>query len=558
MLRMPTSFRTVVALALAACLAASARSFATGQGRLPTAPPADAPCAPVIVGNPDGNYITPGVLGGVTYRTVDGVPLRLDAFAPPGARDRPAIVLVHGGGYTSGSRVAHVGQLLEALSDAGFPWFSVDYRLGGPARRADAVEDVGGAIAFVRCNATRFGIDRDRLVLLGEDTGAEVALTLVHARAPGVLGAAVVGGRFEGATLAESAPGAQLLFVHGTDDDEQPISTIRSRCRPEVSAERCELVTVPGGIHRSENWRPSQWAYKDALVRWLDRMGPSPRSESELARLRPSARAWPMPTAGASSGSPAPSLAPGLHKRLTWDPERGLTLDAWVPATAGPHPLTVLVHGGGWEAGDRVTYISPLFEPLARADIAWVSIDYGLTPDVRHSAQLDDLRRAIRFVRERAGSLRGDPDHLVVVGESASGQMAAFVAADPDVRIAGLVSLYGVYDFEPMISDAGPRSLLARLFGRHVLDDESRRLARDASPIYRARTGMPRILLVHGTAEELWAQAVAYDARLTALGVPHRLLRLEGAPHGMENWEGHPEWAGYKDAVVEFIKNPAR
>jgi len=558
MLRMPISTRMVVALALAACLATSTPLFAAGPRQSAVAPRRDAPCAPVIVGNPDGNYITPGVLGAVTYRTVDGVPLRLDAFVPPGAPDRPVIVLVHGGGYTSGSRVAHVGQLIEMLSVAALPWFSVDYRLAGPARRADAVEDVGSAIAFVRCNASRFGIDPHRLVLLGEDTGAEIVLTLIRDRAPGVVGAVSVGGRVDGATLTKSAPGAELLFVHGARDDEQPIDAVRARCRPEVSAERCVLVTVPGGIHRSENWHPSQWAYKEALVRWLDRMGRSPRSEGDLARLRPSAPPWPTPIATPASATPPGSMAPGLHKRLTWDPERGLTLDAWVPATPGPHALALLVHGGGWEAGDRVTYISPLFEPLARADIAWVSIDYRLTPDVRHPAQLDDLRAAIRFVGGHAGSLRGDPGRIVVVGESASGQMAALVAADPGIRIAGLVSLYGVYDFAPMIPDAGPRSLVARLFGRDVLDDESRRLARDASPLYQARQGMPPVLLVHGTAEELWAQAVAYDARLTALGVPHRLLRLEGAPHGMENWEGHPEWAGYKHAVVEFITRPMR
>ena len=51
------------------------------------------------------------------------------------------------------------------------------------------------------------------------------------------------------------------------------------------------------------------------------------------------------------------------------------------------------------EAGDKVTYVTPLFEPLARAGLAWFSIDYRLTPAFEHADQLDDVRQAIRFVR---------------------------------------------------------------------------------------------------------------------------------------------------------------
>jgi acetyl esterase/lipase len=72
------------------------------------------------------------------------------------------------------------------------------------------------------------------------------------------------------------------------------------------------------------------------------------------------------------------------------------------------------------------------------------------------------------------------------------------------------------------------------------------------------REGLPPILLVHGTAESLWSQAVAYDARLRTAGVPHELVRLDGAPHGMENWEGHEEWETYKARIVRFIHDPRR
>ena len=109
-----------------------------------------------------------------------------------------------------------------------------------------------------------------------------------------------------------------------------------------------------------------------------------------------------------------------------------------------------------------------------------------------------------------------------------------------------------------MVTDASPRSLLVRLFRRTVLDDESRAVLRRYSPLYRAHKDMPPMLLVNGTGERLWAQAQAFAKRLTELGVPHEVIALEGAPHGMENWEGHPEWMVYKPRVVEWILRGGR
>ena len=49
-----------------------------------------------------------------------------------------------------------------------------------------------------------------------------------------------------------------------------------------------------------------------------------------------------------------------------------------------------------------------LFRPLAEAGLAWFSIDYRLTPDGTHAEQLQDLRDAIAFLRQRAGSFNID------------------------------------------------------------------------------------------------------------------------------------------------------
>jgi alpha-L-fucosidase 2 len=466
---------------------------------------------------------------------------------------------------------------------------------------ADAADDVRAAVAFARCHAGDLGIDPDRIVLLGEDAGAALAVTVAERGAPGVIGAVLLGGLFADApdeasrvaptrvaparvapapvtparvTPAPVAPGLEsrrpdlsprFLVVHGTSDTEVPIARAEAWCR-QRAADTCELLAIEGASHRPENWWPVHWGYKSRLAEWLQRVAPV---------------SSPQPAAAPPTDLSMP-LAPGLHKRIPYRPNEGgstkgvhlkvdttreaeprvgaapstvdgQTMDAWLPPDrATRRPAVVLLHGGGWEAGDRVTYITPLFEPLARAGFAWFSVDYRLTPAVRHPDQLDDVRAALAFIRTHAAAFRIDASRLVLVGESASAQMATLLAGDGG--LAGVVSFYGVYDFLPMVTDAGPRSLAARLFGRTALDDEARALLRRYSPLHQARRDMAPILLIHGTSERLWDQGVRMAARLAEIGVEHELVRLDGAPHGMENWEGHPEWQFYKPHLLNWIE----
>jgi alpha-L-fucosidase 2 len=504
------------------------------------------PCPSLQVRNPDGNYIVPGVKGDIPYSGDRA----LDAYLQQGSARRTSIVVIHGGGWSSGSRIAHVGQILEVITRAGYNWFSVDYRLGGLARFEDSLTDVRAALALIRCRAAELGVDANRLVLLGEDSGAQLAAQLAAERPTGVIGAALIGGFYDlGATpalargidrdvlaraspITRAVPPMPLLVVHGDADNEAPIEQARRYCSQiGQGGGRCEFLEVAGASHRSENWLPSQWHYKRAMVEWL----------SALTRERAPAH---RPRAGV------------VLKDILYSPSAQLRLDAFLPHVARPVPAVIVVHGGGWEAGDKVTYVTPLFEPLARARLAWFSIDYRLTPAFKHEDQLEDVRRAIRFVRAEHERFNIDPARIVLVGESASGQMVAQVAAE-DGSLAGVVSFYGVYDFAAMVTDASPRSLLVRLFRRTVLDDASRADLQRYSPLYRAHKDMPPILLVNGTGERLWAQAQAFAQRLTDVGARHEVIAIEGAPHGMENWEGHPEWMFYKRRVVEWIQRVA-
>jgi alpha-L-fucosidase 2 len=504
--------------------------------------------------------MVPGVLGDIVYRRVEGVELSLDAYLQKRGSNRPAVIVVHGGGWTSGSRIARVGQLLEMLTTAGFSWFSIDYRLAPEHSFAAALDDLRAAFEFVRSHAKELRVDPNRIALLGEDTGGQMATLLAAERPDGLAATVSVGGVYDlRPLLGDSGLGkhvregmAPVMIVHGGADTQVSVhEALRYRDALERAGVRTRFLEVPGASHDAENWWPVHWGYKRQVVDWLsDTLGlEDPEHEpGDDDRLRKNVVYGTFETPGGETGQ--------------------LLLDAWIPPGDGPFAGVILAHGGGWEAGDKVTYLTPILEPLARAGLAWFSIDYRLTPEYRHPQQLADLRRAIRYVRHHADTFRVDPDRLATLGESASGQMVAQLAVEPcdgldgakdpverePCSVAAVVSFYGVYDFLPMVRDASPRSLLVRLFDHHELDEEGRGLLRRYSPLYHAHEGMPPMLLVHGTNEMLWEQGLAFAAKLKEVGVEHELLRLDGAPHGMENWEGRPEWSGYKRKVVDWLE----
>jgi acetyl esterase/lipase len=120
---------------------------------------------------------------GITYTSLLGAPVLLDAFVPtPGPAGnppsrRPAIILVHGGAWIGGGRVL-VDPLAQKAASEGFSTFSVDYTLASATQVGYPlqVEEVLAAVAWVRAHAASYGVDGGRISLLGTSAGATLAV----------------------------------------------------------------------------------------------------------------------------------------------------------------------------------------------------------------------------------------------------------------------------------------------------------------------------------------------------------------------------------------------
>lgn len=115
----------------------------------------------------------------VVYAEVAGEPLRYDHYRPLGVSGpTPAVVFVHGGGWTGGDPSQAGGNGMH-FARRGIATISISYRLAPAHRFPAALDDVRRGLRHVRKNAAQFGVDPDRLVLMGLSAGAHLAM-LAH------------------------------------------------------------------------------------------------------------------------------------------------------------------------------------------------------------------------------------------------------------------------------------------------------------------------------------------------------------------------------------------
>jgi len=113
----------------------------------------------------------------IDYTTVDGEPVLLDAFLPnTSPTKRPAIVLLHAGGWAVGDKTSFVDDA-RLLSQLGFVVFSLNYRLAPQHPYPAAVDDVRAAIRWLRkpAQVTAFRIDPKKIGAFGASAGAHLA-----------------------------------------------------------------------------------------------------------------------------------------------------------------------------------------------------------------------------------------------------------------------------------------------------------------------------------------------------------------------------------------------
>jgi acetyl esterase len=258
----------------------------------------------------------------VEYARPGGKPVLLDLHVPDGPGPFPAAILVHGGGFDEGSKSTNVRPLFDVLSNAGFAWFSIDYRLAPEFRFPQAIEDLNSAIRWVKSNAATYRVDVSKIAIIGESAGGFLVNYAGTHDTPETRVAAVVdfygpvdygrlaelrrdhperfnmtsinrhaanggGIHFFGAEHLDEVGLAKLraispiggvhagmapfLCIHGTKDDQVAYEQSTEMCDAmhKVGAS-CQLITIEGGGHGMGGWRaPDMQHWKAEMIAWL-------------------------------------------------------------------------------------------------------------------------------------------------------------------------------------------------------------------------------------------------------------------------------------------------
>jgi len=232
-------------------------------------------------------------------------------------------------------------------------------------------------------------------------------------------------------------------------------------------------------------------------------------------------------------------------------------MDVYYPASGGPWPGLVFVHGGGWSEGDK----APLPVVPTEAGILVVSINYRMYPACRFPAMIEDVKCAIRYLRSHAASFNLDLRRIALAGHSAGGHLAALAGlagkdagwdggayVDQSSAVQAVVPMSGPTDLSGQFPSE-VQDLIANVFGVEQLVS--------ASPVHYAHPDAPPFLIVHGDADPVVPveQAHRLYAALQRGGAPVEKLILHNGGHGFESLGGEvsPSLEEMFAALLQFL-----
>ena len=214
------------------------------------------------------------------------------------------------------------------------------------------------------------------------------------------------------------------------------------------------------------------------------------------------------------------------------------TLDFYEPRSdsgRADRPAVLAIHGGAWRGGDKA-WAEQFAEELCPFGYVVFSINYRLAgqPGTTWPAQIEDVQKALRFIRANARRFGIDPDRVASLGMSAGGHLATMVAlrddpAGADGRVNAAINLDGEHDMtmppEQVMADF--EDILTTVMGHPPPWSDAE--LRDISTVTFARSDVS-VLTVHGAGDDnvYVTQGERITAELESKGADTEFVRIDG------------------------------
>ncbi len=239
------------------------------------------------------------------------------------------------------------------------------------------------------------------------------------------------------------------------------------------------------------------------------------------------------------------ALVPGISTNdiLIPGPAGALPATVYTPVGAGPFPLVVYFHGGGWVIADRKVYDGGARGIAKEANAVVVSVDYRQSPEHKFPAAWDDAFAAYRWVAQNAAQLGGDATRIALAGESAGGNLAlatAIAARDASLAVqpCHVLAVYPVTQtslntesyLENAIAKPLNRAMVAWFVDKLTTskdDLEDKRL----QLIDANLTGLPGVTVITADIDPLRSDGAKIEDALRKARVPVERRNYDGVTH---------------------------
>lgn len=242
-----------------------------------------------------------------------------------------------------------------------------------------------------------------------------------------------------------------------------------------------------------------------------------------------------------------------------------------LPQGPGPHPLVVVIHGGCWRSQYDLRHIASASAALTRAGFATWTLEYRRigNPGGGWPGTFRDVAQGADYVRTLAQRFPLDTGRVVLIGHSAGGHLALWLAARRNLPresplslpnplpVRGVVSLAGITDLRGYGAAPGScNAAVAELMGGTPQELPDRYM--QASPMELLPLKVPQRLL-HGVLDPIVPveQSRTLEARARARGDDAQLWLLEGAGHFDLIAPFAPAWRRVEEAVRSLLSTPS-
>jgi acetyl esterase/lipase len=234
------------------------------------------------------------------------------------------------------------------------------------------------------------------------------------------------------------------------------------------------------------------------------------------------------------------SKAWDVTEDLSYDATIGFdgTYDFYEPkgdSVRASRPAILAIHGGAWRGGDKA-WGEQIAKEFCPSGYVVMSINYRRSsrPGGTWPAQIEDVQKALRYIRANASRFRIDPARIASLGMSAGGHLATMAAlrddpASPDGRVNIAINLDGEHDMtmppEQVMADF--QSILTDVMG-HAPPWTDAEL-RDISTVTFVRPDVS-VLTVHGAGDDnvYVTQGERITAALQSTGAETEFIRIDG------------------------------